>query len=40
MTHVLVTWFWQEGQWKAIAWVFGIAAGALCVYSGMPMICH
>jgi hypothetical protein len=33
-------WLRQERRWPIIAWFSGIAAAALWIYSGMPMICH
>jgi hypothetical protein len=31
---------WQEKYRLVLAWFIGISAGAVWVYSGMPMICH
>jgi hypothetical protein len=31
---------WQERYRLVLAWFIGISAGAVWVYSGMPMICH
>jgi len=31
---------WQERYRMVLGWLTGISAGALWVYSGMPMICH
>jgi hypothetical protein len=31
---------WQERYRMVLGWFTGISAGALWVYSGMPMICH
>jgi hypothetical protein len=36
----LLRWLSREGHWPAVAWLGGIAVGALWIYSGMPMICH
>jgi hypothetical protein len=33
-------WLWREGRWRVTAWVIGIPALALWLYSGAPMICH
>jgi hypothetical protein len=50
MTHVhatnqlpqppLLKSLWQERYRMVLGWLTGITAGALWVYSGMPMICH
>lgn len=36
----LLKWLRKEGRWPVVAYFSGIAAGALWIYSGMPMICH
>jgi hypothetical protein len=33
-------WLSREGRWRVAAWVIGIPALALWLYSGAPMICH
>jgi hypothetical protein len=40
MKNFLVSRFWQEGYWQGVAWFVGITAGAVWIYSGLPMICH
>jgi len=36
----LLSSLWQERYRMVLGWFTGISAGAVWVYSGMPMICH
>jgi hypothetical protein len=36
----LLSRLWQDRRWRTAVWLVGTVAGAVWVYSGMPMICH